>query len=79
MNENKIRILRGRSVCNEHACLVGNENEPLAVQITDLLVDLMHYADAEDVETPWSDLVMRASMHFEEEQDEVKEVANRTD
>jgi hypothetical protein len=64
-NENEKRIARALELTYAYRILSGTEDEPLDTVITDVLTDLMHLCDNEDLE--FDRLLHMAAVHHEEE------------
>lgn len=62
---NTKRASRARAALRTYSRAVGNGDEDSETQLSDLLCDLMHLADAKQVE--WAEVVSRAENHYSAE------------
>jgi len=64
-NENEERIARAKALTDVHRVLTSSEDEPIDCVVIDVLTDLMHFCDNEDLE--FDRLLHMAAIHHEEE------------
>ena len=64
-DENEERIARALELTDAYRILTGAEDEPMESVVTDVLTDLMHLCDNEDLE--FDRLLHTATIHHEEE------------
>jgi hypothetical protein len=64
-DENEERIARALELTDAYRILTSAEDEPMESVVTDVLTDLMHLCDNEDLE--FDRLLHMATIHHEEE------------